>query len=78
MVGVVLTVVGAWLVLAVLSAFFVAALGRGGLREDQALGHLAVALPEVVSEGNDGDGEASRRPVGVPVGIPMTARRGMR
>ena len=50
MVGVVLTVLLAWLVLAVLSACFVAALGRGGLREDQALGHL-----QVMSPGNDGD-----------------------
>ena len=53
MVGVVLTVFGAWLVLAVLSAFFVAALGRGGLREDQALGHLAVMSPR-----NDWDEDA--------------------
>jgi len=37
---VLLTVLGAWLVSAVLVAILFAAIGRSALREDQALGHL--------------------------------------
>jgi hypothetical protein len=38
--GVLLAILGAWAVCAVLVAIAVAAIGRSGLREDQALGHL--------------------------------------
>jgi hypothetical protein len=61
MVSVILTVLGAWLVLAVLSACFVAALGRGGLREDQALEHLAVMS---AANDRDEDGVAQLHPAG--------------
>ena len=42
----VITVLVIWLALSVLAAVFVAALGRAGLREDEALDRLAVAPPE--------------------------------
>jgi hypothetical protein len=41
--GVLLAILGAWAVCAVLVAIAVAAIGRSGLREDQALGHLPPA-----------------------------------
>ena len=41
MVRVLLTVLGAWLALAVIFAIAFAAIGRSALREDQALGHVS-------------------------------------
>jgi hypothetical protein len=42
----VITVLVIWLALSVPVAVFVAALGRSGLREDEALGHLPSVPPE--------------------------------
>ena len=44
--GMVITVLVVWLVLSVLAAIFVAALGRAGRHEDEALDRLAAAPPE--------------------------------
>ena len=46
MIRMVITVLVIWLALSVLTAVFVAALGRAGLREDEAMGHLSAAPPE--------------------------------
>jgi len=46
MIRMVITVLVIWLALSVLTAVFVAALGRAGLREDEARGHLSAPIPE--------------------------------
>ncbi|WP_142027805.1 hypothetical protein [Blastococcus colisei] len=42
-----LIVLATWVGLGVLAAIFVAAVGKSGLREDQALGHLATGCCDV-------------------------------
>jgi len=44
-------VLGGWLILAAAAAAFFAAVGRGALREDEALGHLPSARPPASSPG---------------------------
>ena len=63
-----LTVLGAWLVCAVLVGIVFAAVGRSGLREDRALGHLPPDCGET-----DRAGDAAAPGAGCPR-EPLVAR----